>query len=141
MKQAEIDQILVDACLRVRYSSLSTTCDDGGISADERYYYFTAMHPEGAPSGVTVINRFVPILSCTHKSTPCNRAALMQHSRVVRLKGGDPAVFSRVSSEIAALSAAGVPFELVPGISSVLAAPLLAVSEALGNRCLPVGSA
>eukprot|EP00955_Chlamydomonas_euryale_P082319 363698-Chlamydomonas_euryale.AAC.5 len=45
---------------------------------------------------------------------------------VVRLKGGDPAVFSRVSSEAAALSAAGVPYEMVPGVSSALAAQLLA---------------
>ncbi len=46
--------------------------------------------------------------------------------RVVRLKGGDPAVFSRASSEAAALSAACVSFEFVPGVSSALAAPLLA---------------
>ena len=46
----------------------------------------------------------------------------------MRLKGGDPAVFSRVSSELAALSAAGIPYEIVPGISSALAAPVLAVS-------------
>ena len=50
----------------------------------------------------------------------------------MRLKGGDPAVFSRASSELAALVAAGVAYELVPGISSVLAAPLLAV----GGRSL-----
>jgi uroporphyrin-III C-methyltransferase len=45
---------------------------------------------------------------------------------VVRLKGGCPSTFSRVSGEMAALSAAGMPFQLVPGVSSVLAAPLLA---------------
>ncbi|GAX74799.1 hypothetical protein CEUSTIGMA_g2246.t1 [Chlamydomonas eustigma] len=45
---------------------------------------------------------------------------------IVRLKGGDPAVYSRATSEIAALTAAGIPYEFVPGISSVLAAPLLA---------------
>ena len=45
---------------------------------------------------------------------------------MARLKGGCPSVFSRVSSELAALSAAGVAVELVPGISSGLAAPLLA---------------
>ncbi|PNH09589.1 Uroporphyrinogen-III C-methyltransferase [Tetrabaena socialis] len=49
-----------------------------------------------------------------------------QGLRVVRLKGGCPSVFSRLASEIAALSAAGVPFELVPGISSALSAPLFA---------------
>jgi siroheme synthase len=46
--------------------------------------------------------------------------------RVVRLKGGCPSVFSRVSSEARALAAAGVPFDMLPGVSSALAAPLLA---------------
>ncbi|KAF1323894.1 Uroporphyrinogen-iii c-methyltransferase, partial [Globisporangium splendens] len=42
---------------------------------------------------------------------------------VVRVKGGDPMVFGRVHSEIRALCQASCPFEVVPGISSALAAP------------------
>ncbi|MBP0000936.1 MAG: uroporphyrinogen-III C-methyltransferase [Cyanobacteria bacterium SID2] len=49
-----------------------------------------------------------------------------QGKQVVRLKAGDPFVFGRSASEIRALKAANCPFEVVPGISSVLAAPLLA---------------
>ena len=49
------------------------------------------------------------------------REALAGH-RVVRLKGGDVSLFGRASEEINALEAAGIEFEIVPGVTSGLAA-------------------
>jgi uroporphyrin-III C-methyltransferase len=48
--------------------------------------------------------------------------AAHRHKTVVRLKGGDPTLFGRAQEEIAALEAARVTYEIVPGVTSALAA-------------------
>jgi uroporphyrin-III C-methyltransferase len=52
---------------------------------------------------------------------------------VVRLKSGDPLLFGRAAEEIAALAEAGIPFEVIPGVSAGFAAAALAALPLTGR--------
>ena len=78
--------------------------------------------------------RLISVGKVGHGSRTEQRAIerqLIEHARhrrniVVRLKGGDPLLFGRGAEEASALRAAGIRFEIVPGVSSALAAPAYA---------------
>jgi uroporphyrin-III C-methyltransferase len=65
----------------------------------------------------------------------------LEGKQVVRLKSGDPFIFGRSISEIESLKAAGCDVEVISGISSALAAPLLAgipLTDPVLSRCFAV---
>jgi uroporphyrin-III C-methyltransferase len=71
-------------------------------------------------------------------------AQAQQGRQVIRLKSGDPFIFGRSASEIQALREAGCAFEVVPGLSSALTAPLLAgipLTDPVLSRCFAVATA
>lgn len=82
-----------------------------------------------APSGAERIDVGKAAGSATRTQDEINTLLVETGRRadvVVRLKGGDPFIFGRGGEEAEVLQAAGIPFEVVPGISSAIAAPAYA---------------
>lgn len=56
------------------------------------------------------------------KINDCIVEAARRYNKVVRLKGGDPAIFGRVQEEVDTLNNFNIAFEIVPGVTSASAA-------------------
>jgi uroporphyrin-III C-methyltransferase len=100
-------------------------------SATEVYYDYLVSEDVLARCGPNA--RLVNVGKIGHGAATAQRdiedqlvIAARRGERVVRLKGGDPLLFGRGAEEAIALEAAGVPFEIVPGVSSALAVPAYA---------------
>lgn len=97
------------------------------LSRAEVVLHDALAHPallDAAPNAEIVdVGKRYGVDSPTQETITARTIELARHGkRVVRLKGGDPFLFARGAEEAAALSAAGVPFEIVPGVSSPVAA-------------------
>ncbi len=76
-----------------------------------------------APPSAELIARGKNMTMPQEEITALMIAKVREGKCVVRLKGGDPYIFGRGGEEAEALAAAKIPFEVVPGVSSVVAAP------------------
>jgi uroporphyrin-III C-methyltransferase len=89
-----------------------------------------------APPSATVVNVGKRCGTKTITQEEIN-ALMIEHAQagrsVVRLKSGDPLLFGRAAEEIAALEAAGVPYEIAPGVSAAFAAAA-ALGRSLTDR-------
>jgi uroporphyrinogen III methyltransferase/synthase len=76
-----------------------------------------------APSAAEIISRGKRTEFSQEQINELLIAKAREGKTVVRLKGGDPYIFGRGAEEAEALAAAKIPFEVVPGVSSIVAAP------------------
>jgi uroporphyrinogen III methyltransferase/synthase len=106
---------LLDACDAIVFDALANPVLLGPAKSGGRIELHDAGKRGGASESAKQdkINRLLVALATSGK-------------RVVRLKGGDPFVFGRGSEEAQVLAKAGIPFEIVPGVTAGIAAPAYA---------------
>lgn len=97
------------------------------LEAADIVFYDALVHPDTVALARNAVR--VPVGKRSGRHSTAQRFinkrlvdAAHKHSVVVRLKGGDPMLFGRAHEEIAALRAAGVEHEVVPGVTAALAA-------------------
>ncbi|HET9002935.1 MAG TPA: uroporphyrinogen-III C-methyltransferase, partial [Gemmatimonadaceae bacterium] len=113
--------------LTVRGRELLADCDAVVFDALANPALLPAPDAEGRPERHDVGKRGGSAASARQDEINALLVALGRSGkRVVRLKGGDPLVFGRGSEEAEALRAAGVAFEIVPGVTAGIAAPAYA---------------
>ncbi|MEL6180805.1 MAG: uroporphyrinogen-III C-methyltransferase, partial [Myxococcota bacterium] len=112
--------------LTLRGQQVLSTCDAVVYDylADEALLDFAPPHAERVYVGKTGAHRGAINRQQRIHDILIHRA--QQGQRVVRLKGGDPFVFGRGGEEAQVLREAGIRFEVVPGVSSAIAAPAYA---------------
>lgn len=109
------------SCLTMRAATVLATCD---VVAYDRLAPTEALElvPDGADR-ICVGRRSTAPGPSREEVDELLRARAAAGQAVVRLKGGDPFVFGRGAEEADACVTAGIPFEVVPGVSSPVAVP------------------
>jgi len=108
-------------------SDLLTLRAAGVLQRADVVFYDSLVHPETLALAVRAHK--VPVGKRSGRRSTAQKFinkglidAARKHAVVVRLKGGDPALFGRAQEEIDALQSAGVDFEIVPGVTAASAA-------------------
>ncbi|MFA4943905.1 MAG: precorrin-4 C(11)-methyltransferase [Lentisphaeria bacterium] len=108
---------------------LTLRCRDAIAQAETIVYAGSLVNPETLQFASPQAEIFDSAGMTLDDTTRVLVAAARQGKRALRLHTGDPAVYGAIAEQIARLDAAGVPWEIIPGVSSVFAAAAAAGCE------------